>query len=498
MRRHGIGTGRLRRRLTIAFVIVAAISAGLLALGSFLLVREARLRDSVDQAGREARADLRAIGPAPEDPNDTQNLLRGLESTGLHAVLVRQGRSEPSNTSFDPPIPAELRARVARGQIGWSRIADGGHHELLIGSRLPGSEDELYLIFLEDRIQRELGQLGLVLLVGWALVVIVAGLIGRGLARRTLDPVAQASAAARSMAQGLLATRLPVEGKDEFARWASSFNDMADALETKINALSEAQARERRFTSDVAHELRTPVTALVGEASLLRDHVERMPPEARRPAELLIQDVARLRKLVDDLMEISRFDAGRESVTIEQVDLAALVGASLRLRGWEGTVTVTGGSVVVSSDRRRLERVVANLVGNALEHGGRDVRVTLGRDGQQAFVEVDDRGRGIPPDRLPHLFERFYKGDSSRTSPGSGLGLAIARENARLLGGDINVWSEVGVGTRFTARFPLSGPSLSGKRDIDAAPGPVGQPLHGGDGRVTAPEDAEDWTTRKE
>src|SRR5204863_2481173 len=193
---------------------------------------------------------------------------------------------------------------------------------------------------------------------------LVAGLVGRLLARRTLEPVARASEAARSLAEGLLATRLPAGGEDEFGAWAVSFNEMADALESKISALSAAQARERRFTSDVAHELRTPLTALVGEASLLSEHLDRMPDQSRRPAELLIADVGRLRRLVEDLMEISRLDAGAESVHAEPIDVASVTAAILRARGWSERVSLDGEETEVTTDPRRLERIVANLVGN--------------------------------------------------------------------------------------------------------------------------------------
>jgi signal transduction histidine kinase len=231
---------------------------------------------------------------------------------------------------------------------------------------------------------------------------------------------------------------------------------MAEALETKITALSQAQARERRFTSDVSHELRTPLTALVAEASLLAEHLDRMPDEARRPAELLVNDVARLRDLVEDLMEISRLDAGEARVRMEPVDVGSLVATAVRSRRWDDRVSIDRDEVLISTDPRRLERIVANLVGNALEHAGRDVSVRVGKDGLGAFVEVTDTGPGISPDRLPHVFDRFYKADSSRAGPGSGLGLAIALENARLLGGDLDVWSEVGRGTRFTLRLPVT------------------------------------------
>jgi signal transduction histidine kinase len=300
--------------------------------------------------------------------------------------------------------------------------------------------------------------------------VLVAGGVGTLVARRTLAPVAEASAAARSLAEGLLATRLPPGGRDEFGAWAASFNEMAEALEGKIAALSEAQARERRFTSDVAHELRTPVTALVGEASLLSEHLDRMPPEARRPAELVVADIARLRRLVEDLMEISRLDAGQGAVRLEPVDLASLVDATIRARGWTDRVRVQGAAAVVGSDRRRLEQIVANLVGNALEHGGRNVGVRTGADDAGAYVEVEDRGGGMTPEHLERIFDRFYKADPSRAGSGSGLGLAIALENARLLGGDIEVWSERGRGSRFTLRLP---PSLAVAKPLQNGHGPV-------------------------
>jgi two-component system sensor histidine kinase MtrB len=278
--------------------------------------------------------------------------------------------------------------------------------------------------------------------------------VGTLLARRILAPVGRASQAAHSLAEGLLETRLPVESRDEFGAWAASFNEMAEALEAKIRALSEAQARERRFTSDVSHELRTPLTALVAEASLLAERLDEMPPDARRPAELLVADVARLRDLVEDLMEISRLDAGEARVQEERVDLHSLVQAAVRSRGWDDRVRVDGDDVVLHSDHRRLERIASNLIGNALEHGGREVSARVGSDGVGAYLEVTDKGPGIAPDRLPHVFDRFYKADTARSGPGSGLGLAIALENARLLGGDIEVWSEVGRGTRFTLRLP--------------------------------------------
>ena len=257
-----------------------------------------------------------------------------------------------------------------------------------------------------------------------------------------LQPVADASAAARSLAEGLLDTRLPAEGRDEFGTWAASFNRMADALQAKITALTDAQDRERRFTADVAHELRTPLTALVNEAALLQRHAPDMPADAARLTALLTQDVSRLRRLIDDLLEISRLDAGAEAVRPEAIDLEAFIASVLRSRGWDERVEISGADRSITADRRRIERILANLVGNAIEHGGGRARVRIdGRDGV-AVIEVADDGPGIAPEFVPRLFERFSKADPARTAAGSGLGLAIARENATLLGGAIAVESQ--------------------------------------------------------
>jgi signal transduction histidine kinase len=463
-RRGTVQPGRLRRRLTLAFMLVAGISAAALAAGSYLVVRQARLDDSVNRSLEQARLNL-VVGAEVLADEGPRAVLDAYERRGgFDTVLVAEGRDFPSSLSVGvAQVPAGVRRIVAGNQVAYERTEVGETRYLVVGGRIPDSEAEAYFFFSEEDIWDDLADLGTVLLFGLAAVLVVAGLIGILLARRTLAPVARASEAARSLAEGLLATRLPVEREDEFGAWATSFNEMADALQAKITALSEAQARERRFTADVAHELRTPLTAIVNAASLLSEHLARMPAEARRPAELLVDDVARLRDLVEDLMEISRLDAGTQPVRPEPVDLASLVGTALRARGWDQRVRLDKEEVVTTSDPRRLERIVANLIGNALEHGGREVTVRVGRDGIGAFVEVADRGRGIAPADLPHLFDRFYKADPSRTGPGSGLGLAIALENARLLGGDIDVWSELGSGTRFTLRLPVTEPLQGGE-----------------------------------
>jgi two-component system, OmpR family, sensor histidine kinase MtrB len=444
----------LRRRLTIAFALAVGLSAAALAAGSYFVVRHNLLSDSVDSSVLQTRRNL-AVAPAYL-AEGTDALVQAFKSRGeFRTVVVRRGRAFVSASDVSlREVPPELRRIARRGELGYQRKAIVGTHYLVTGGLV--DDTQLYFFFPEDDLRHELAQLRNILLGGVGLLVLLAAFVGVVLARQMLRPVARAGAAARSLAEGLLETRLPVEGQDEFGAWAQSFNEMAAALETKIAALSAAQARERRFTADVSHELRTPLTALVGEASLLAEHLDQMPAESRRPAELLIADVGRLRRLVEDLMEISRFDAGAESVHAEEVDLAALVAAAVRARGWDGRVGLEGRGLSLESDPRRLERIVANLVGNALEHGGSQVTVCMERHGDLAVLEIADDGPGIPAEHLPHLFERFYKADASRSGGGTGLGLAIAQENARLLGGGIEVASEPGAGTLFTVRLPVT------------------------------------------
>jgi two-component system sensor histidine kinase MtrB len=434
-------------------MLAVGLSAAALAAGSYLVVRHNLRSDSVASGERQTRRNL-AIAPAYlGQGTDALLAAYGRAEAGFLTVGVQRGRPFSSNpiSIGMRQVPVGLRRIVARGELGYERAQVAGKHYLVVGGPA-GPNTELYFFFSEQGLRHDLALLRNILAGGVGILVLLAGFAGALLARQTLRPVGRASEAARSLAEGLLETRLPVEGRDEFGSWAQSFNEMAAALETKIADLSAAQARERRFTADVAHELRTPLTALVGEASLLAEHLDSMPPESRRPAELLVADVGRLRRLVEDLMEISRFDAGQESVHAETVELGALTAATVRARGWEGRVRLEAEEVKLTSDPRRLERIVANLVGNAVEHGGKDVTVRVARDGAP-FVEVSDRGPGIPPEHLPHLFERFYKADAARSGGGTGLGLAIAQENARLLGGRIEVWSEPDKGTRFTLRL---------------------------------------------
>ena len=263
--------------------------------------------------------------------------------------------------------------------------------------------------------------------------------MARRVARGVLAPVEAASRAAERIERGDLSARVPVTSDDEFGAWAERFNRMAEALGETIGRLEAAEAQNRRFVADVAHELRTPLAALVAEASILREHLGSLPEASRRAGELLVADVARLRALVDDLMEISRFDAGAEQIAVEPVDVGRLVAGGRRGPPAGGVASsCPAARSIIETDPRRLERILGNLLDNAREHAaGAPVEVSRRRAAEaSSSSSVADRGPGRPAGAAsPRIFERFYKADPSRHGGSSGLGLAIAAEHAELLGG---------------------------------------------------------------
>ena len=281
--------------------------------------------------------------------------------------------------------------------------------------------------------------------------------------RPVLLPVRRLVRAATRMSGGDLSVRIQPQGRDELAQLVTSFNGMASVLEDKVGELEQMAARARQFAGDVSHELRTPLTAMTAVVDILHEHPE-LTGDAAAAARLVRQEVLHLNRLVEDLIEISRFDAGTAQLVTDETDIANAVGRCLQARGWSGVGTDVPAGLTARLDRRRFDIVLANLVGNALRHGGPPVTVTAGiqpdgRGSGPLAVEVRDRGHGLPPDAIPYVFDRFYKADTARArSEGSGLGLAIAWENARLHGGHIDVGNHPGGGAVFTVSLPLDAP----------------------------------------
>jgi two-component system sensor histidine kinase MtrB len=388
--------------------------------------------------------------------------VKRLERRAADATVVTtpQGdyTSRPTITRDD--IPDALSAPVAYEEgtaLPNAGVSLEGNDYLVVATPVTDSGMTMYFFYSRAGVEQGLTDLARITWRLWLVVIVAAALVGNALARRTLRPVSRASMAARSLAEGLLDTRLPVEREDEFGAWAASFNEMAEALQDKISELTETRDRERQFTSDVSHELRTPLTALVTSASMLEERLEEMDAETRWMSERMIREARRVRALVDELLEISRLQSGPEVVRMSAVDLGRLVENIITSQGWAEIVDFRPRSAVVSTDKARAERIVVNLISNSVEHGRKNPRVRVGKNANTAFVEVRDDGPGIAPDHVAHIFERFYKADLSRGG-GSGLGLSIAAENARLVGATIEVSSDPGKGATFTLTLPVDGP----------------------------------------
>lgn len=451
---------RFRLRLTIAFVLVAALSSAALALTAYLLIsaeREDRVAEVVE---REARLSLALLGERP-----TRELLReAIEDFAAEPRLAAvadtpQGSMVAGDVTVDD-VPADLREATRLEDFPRRSLLIDGRPYTAVGARIPQLDANVFYLFDRTVLEREMMTLRVTLLGMWVLIVVLTCLVGRAIARRVLWPVAEGARAARRVAEGLLDTRLDTgDGGDEFTEWAQAFNTMTAALQQKIEALTALTHREQRFTADVAHELRTPVSAAVNAAGLLEFHRAELSEEGQRAIDLVVADVRRLRRLVEDLLEISRLGAGREIVQREDVWLRRLVERLVQARGWERDVGVTGEDVELVSDRRRLERIIGNLVDNAVRHGGGSATVTTGTAQGEVFVAVVDTGQGVPVDEVPHLFEPFHKLDPARGGGGSGLGLTIAAQHARLLGGGIDVESRPGTGACFRLCLPAEPPA---------------------------------------
>ena len=461
----------IRARLTITFVALVAVTAVLLGAGAYVFVERGLHDQVVSDARDQASFDLSVIVPAqglPASPtkDDITNsrLLDTFHQRGVEAIidLGANGvaKSQPGLDGVLERLPADLRDRVARGELAFAWTVIAGEPSLVLGGRLTGGGPAFYFIHDTTSLEEALTQLRVALLVGSLVLILVALLVARVIARGVLAPVEAAGRAAERIERGDLSARVPVTSNDEFGTWAERFNRMAAALAETIGRLEELEARNRRFVADVAHELRTPLAALVAEASILREHLDALPAESRRAGELLVADVGRLRTLVDDLMEVSRFDAHVERIALEPVDLGRLVGSIAAARLREAALIVPPEPVVVDTDRRRLDRILGNLLDTARDHApGAPVEVTLTRpdDGDAIVLTVADRGPGVSPDRLARLFERFYKADPSRHDGSSGLGLAIAAEHAALLGGALVARNRPGGGLEFELRLPVTG-----------------------------------------
>ncbi|MBB0997266.1 HAMP domain-containing histidine kinase [Dietzia maris] len=464
--------------LTIAFMLQSQMAAQLLSTKLDAAIEQAsRLRLTVQAqiaATDEGTSEQSRIDQARSAISD-----RGLASDGdsVHAgtfdpILVvpdQTGRGQVVSPS-GAQVPPELQSLVQRGRIASQYVTVDFRGEqakaLMLGtptdSSIPGLE--LYLVYPLTAEEQTLGIMrGIVATAGLAIIVLSAA-IAWIVARQVVLPVRQVASIAQRFANGHLKERMVIRGEDDVARLAMAFNDMAQSLSDQITQLEEFGDLQKRFTSDVSHELRTPLTTVRMAADIISDSAADLDAPAKRAVELLESELDRFESLLTDLLEVSRHDAGMAELATAEMDVRTSVADSVgtvahiaEAAGVEVEVDMPDEPVMAEVDSRRVERILRNLVANALDHSeSKPVKVTLRCSDAALAVSVRDHGVGLKPGEETRVFNRFWRADPSRVrrSGGTGLGLAIALEDAKLHGGRLDCWGSPGEGSCFRLTIP--------------------------------------------
>ncbi|MBW8827469.1 MAG: HAMP domain-containing histidine kinase [Acidobacteria bacterium] len=471
----------LRTRLTVAFALGALVLSVILATVTYGLVRENLVRQREASATRQAFLNARVLRDSLRGASASeQSLLDTLQTpAGASPVLFRAGQWFAANPIEQgrEQLPVRLRELVASGKAARMRFNLKGTTELAIGVPIPSIDGAYFEIASFSDVQRTLTSLALSLLAAAIVTTIAGAALGATASRRVLRPLSHVSAAAVAIAGGRLDTRVARVTDPELGTLIDSFNDMAGALQERIE-------RDARFASDVSHELRSPLTTLTASVGILDARRDELPERARAALDLLSADVQRFSSMVEDLLEISRFDAGAAHLHLETARISELVVQAVAASGNRGvpiTVSAEAAASTVAVDKRRLVAVVSNLLSNAERHGGgaTTVDVELG-DGGTVRIAVEDAGAGVAPEDKERVFERFARGADAAgrrgTGEGVGLGLALVREHVNLHGG--RTWVEDrrdgAPGARFVLELPLVavGPDSAGD-EVDLGPAAI-------------------------
>lgn len=448
----------LRMRITITFALGAAVLSGALASITYYSVRSSVLSQQTSALVHETTASAYLLRPALA-AGAGQQYVRWLQDTqssdASESLLYQQHRWYATAVAFSPPspIPADLRRVVTNGGDATQTILVNGTPTYAVGVFIAPVKSAYFELFPLSTSLRTLKVLLASLLLASVVVTLAGALLGSWASSRALRPLHETAKAALDIAGGQLDTRLETDEYADLAVLTSSFNRMADRLQERIE-------REISFTSDVNHELRSPLTTLAASLAVLEGRRDELPERSRRALDLLGAEVRRFRRLVDDLLEISRLDAGLSDLSMTEVPLGDLVRRSVTATSRPVPIQFGPGAEEqrVLVDKRRFERIVANLLDNAQHYAGGATNVAVSTDGSSARVAVEDEGPGIPPDERERIFDRFSRGSSGRRrglGEGTGLGLAIVAEHTGMLGGRVWVEDNGTRGARFVVELPI-------------------------------------------
>ncbi|WP_063770595.1 sensor histidine kinase [Streptacidiphilus carbonis] len=480
----------LRIRLIAVFALVA-LAAAVSASGiAYWLNRDAVLKRTQDSALADFRSQLsRDITDLPLHPScdQLQRVAVLIAHSGLNyaVVLVQPDCAVTSNPEFTASVvPTVLQHSVTtrcahctaapeQYHLFWQRQTLDGTPFLIGGTRVLPTGPTAYMFKSLDDERKDMDSLAWSLGIATLLALVGSALLAQAAASTVLRPVARLGEAARQLGAGRLDTRLEVRGAAELADLSQTFNQTAESLQAQVEELSAREHASRRFVADMSHELRTPLTAMTAVTDILEDEADTLDPMIAPAVRLVVNETRRLTELVENLMEVTRFDAGTAKVVLDEIDISDLLTSCIDTRAWLDAVELDAPrGIVARIDPRRVDVVLANLIGNALKHGGSPVRVQVRAEGPELVVRVADGGPGIPEDVLPHVFDRFFKADAARRrSEGSGLGLSIAAENARIHGGTITAANGASGGAVFTLRLPMK-PTVAAGHPLAADGGP--------------------------
>jgi signal transduction histidine kinase len=454
----------LRARITIAFALGAMVLSAILASTTFALTR-ANLRNQRESAALSEvyvnASTVRNRLPELTVEQIQSQLLPSLQIQVGSRPLLHYGDSWFSLTAEvgQDTLPSSLRAAVVSGeQPARMTFALKDKSALAVGIPLPAVQAQYFEIIDLDDLESTLESLGFSLFGASILTTLAGAALGWWASRRALRPLADVSQAAEAIAGGRLDTRLEAAEDPDLAVLATSFNEMAQALQDRVE-------RDARFASDVSHELRSPLMTLSAAVELIESRREELPERAQAALDMLTEEVSRFQQLVEDLLEISRYDAGAVRLELDEVRLAELVMQAVAAASGGANVPVELASelagVVVQADKRRLVRVIANLLDNARKYGDGATGVQLRQVDDGVQIAVEDQGPGVPPDERDLIFDRFARGGGAGrrgSGEGVGLGLALVAEHVNLHGG--RVWVEDRVDGKPGARFVVELPVL--------------------------------------
>lgn len=480
------------RVLTLA-ISLFTIASGAVGTVIFLQIEDRIIDGSIESAINEAQSTIAAaefrfqlIGSVnPESISDSSleeafnqvmalAIAPGASVSAREIALIKSPESEvfdldlsrTSNFVQPQSIGSGLRERVATSnELVWEQTeivyASGEPLPgIAIGKRIGvpyAGTYEMFVLFNFEQQQDSIAIIARGLLIAFFLVFLLIVAISYLIIRRVVDPIREVATLAETFTEGDLSKRVAIEGEDEIAALGRSFNEMAFSIEQQISRLENLSRMQQRFVSDVSHELRNPLTTIRMAGEMILAKKESFDPNIARSTEILMTQIMRFDQLLTDLIEVSRFDAAVATLDYDEIDLTSLVREAIDSLDPSSSRIVIRGKAELEGDRRRITRIVRNLLSNALDHGeGKEIVVSLEERASSVDIGVRDFGVGMSPEHFDRVFERFWRADPSRSRErgGTGLGLAIALEDARLHGGEIRVFAELGKGSLFLVTLP--------------------------------------------